>query len=406
MQKPPLAVILAGGEGKRFKPLLTNKTVFPFLGKPLIQHNLEMLARTGFEEVLIATNPENNHDLVNRFEIDGLQIRTVKQSQPLGMSDALLELSSEIGDRSVVVMNAVDVVEDKLLDNLLTMTSDAYAIVVGMEVDKYFPGGYLETEGDRVISIVEKPGAGSEPSNLVNLVFHYFAKPQEFIELIKMTSSQADDVYEVALAELMRTKHVSFCKYHGSWSKLKHPHMVLDVTDFMLQHQLTSHIDPTAQVSPLAVVSGEVIIGPGAKVHEYAVIKGPAYVGANVVVGNHALIINSCIEDGAVIGAHSEVTRSYIGPNCTLHHNFVGDSILEAEVNPSYGTCFANLRLDRKKVRYQVNQEVIETTRDKLGSIVAKGVFSGINCSFMPGTVIESFTKIMPGSTKKGYLKA
>lgn len=403
MQKPPLAVILAGGEGKRFKPLVTNKTVFPFLGKPLIKHNLEMLSRTGFQEVLIATNPENNHELVDKFEIDGLKIHTVQQSQPLGMSDALLALESEIKDRPIMVMNAVDVVEDQLLVDLLVKTETSEVVVAGMEVDHYFPGGYLETDGDRVLSIIEKPGAGNEPSNLVNLVFHYFAQPKTFLEILKTTTSEEDDIYEVALAELMKQEQVSFIKYHGAWTKLKYPHMVLDMTEFMLEKSLEPKIDSSAQVSDKAHLEGPIYIGPGAKVYEYAVIKGPAYIGADVVVGNHSLIIRSMIESGSVIGAHSEVTRSYIGPDCSLHHNFVGDSVLEAEVNPSYGTCFANLRLDKENVRYQVESDTVETNRKKLGSIMAKGVFSGINCSFMPGTVIKSGKQVMPGSLIKGY---
>ena len=43
----------------------------------------------------------------------------------------------------------------------------------------YFPGGYLTLEGGRVTSVVEKPGAGNEPSDLVNLVAHVFASWRE-----------------------------------------------------------------------------------------------------------------------------------------------------------------------------------------------------------------------------------
>ncbi|MBT3249867.1 MAG: NTP transferase domain-containing protein [Candidatus Pacebacteria bacterium] len=394
----PLFVILAGGQGQRFAPLVTNKTVFPFLNKPLLFHQLEQLQRVGVAKVLIATNSEN-HDYLKKLNIEGLEIKTKRQSKPLGMADAVLHLAKEIGEQPIVIMNAVDVVSDDLFKTLLRKikAEQTDGLVTGIRVNKYFPGGYLQLEDKRVTGIVEKPKPGQEPSDLVNLVFHYFSQPQEFIKLLKQATSEADDVYELALTELMEQQHFGFVSYDGYWSKLKYPHFVLDVMQLFLD-QLETQIDPSAQISDQAVIEGHVFIDKNVKVEAGAVIKGPAYIGPNAIVGNHALVRQSMVEQDAIIGFGSEVARSYIGPDCALHSNFIGDSVLEAEVNPSFGTVTTNWRLDKQNIKLKTTQGKIDTHRDKLGTIFAKGVFCGVNCSIMPGVTIGANTKIYPGS--------
>ena len=49
------AVVMAGGEGTRLRPLTTNrpKPLVPVLGKPIAQHILEHLKRAGVDEVIL-----------------------------------------------------------------------------------------------------------------------------------------------------------------------------------------------------------------------------------------------------------------------------------------------------------------------------------------------------------------
>src|SRR5690606_2448166 len=105
----------------------------------------------------------------------------------------------------------------------------AKALIVGKKVTVHTPAGYLSVDGDRVTGIVEKPSKGEEPSDLINLVFHYFQNPNEFYSLLKSIKSDGDDVYELALDQYMNQVKISFLAYDGPWSKLKYPHFVLDV---------------------------------------------------------------------------------------------------------------------------------------------------------------------------------
>ena len=49
------AVVMAGGEGTRLRPLTSNqpKPMVPIVGKPCMEHMLELLKRHGFEDVIV-----------------------------------------------------------------------------------------------------------------------------------------------------------------------------------------------------------------------------------------------------------------------------------------------------------------------------------------------------------------
>ena len=401
--KNPIFVVLAGGIGKNFSPLVTSKSVFPFFGKPLIQHVLEMIQFAGAKEALVVCNGENEL-IIQNLNNKKLKIRTVVQNEALGQANALGLVSNLIDDdQPIIIINGVDLIDPIQLRNFVKKSAKAYVQILGMKVIEYFPGGYLKVDGERLIGIIEKPKKGEEPSDIANLFFHYFSKPREIFELIA-EQNNSDDAYEKALDQLIQKKVVNFMVYEGYWQKLKQAHHVLDMTQLFLSHRLKNKIDRKAIIDKMAKIEGPVQIEAGAKILAGAVIKGPAYIGKNVIVGNHSLIRDSIVESGSIIGFGSEVARSYVGPNCSLHHNFIGDSVLEAEVNPSYGTCTANLRFDGSKVKMRLaskngeKDQLIETNKEKLGSIMAKGVFLGVNCSILPGITLAAKATAFPGS--------
>ena len=408
--KKPIFLVLAGGIGKNFTPLVTSKSVFPFFGQALITHTLEMIRLAGAKQAIVVCNADNE-ELIKKLDSKNLKIQTIRQNEASGQADAISLASELVHNQPVLIMNAVDLIDPKFLATFVKRAEKTYAQIVGMKVTEYFLGGYLKVEGNRVTSIIEKPAKGQEPSDLANLFFHYFSEPQELFDLIKKQKN-SDDAYEKALDQLMQKHQVEFMAYQGYWQKLKQAHQVLNMTQLFLKYKLKNKIARGAYVDRLARIDGPVQIESGAKILAGAVIKGPAYIGQNVIVGNHTLIRDSIIEKDSVIGFGSEVARSYVGPSCSLHHNFIGDSVLEAQVNPSYGTCTANLRFDGQAVKMRLPNKasqsdfLLETNKGKLGAIMARGVFLGVNCSILPGISLGENAKALPGSVIDRAVKA
>ncbi|PJE63849.1 hypothetical protein COU89_01020 [Candidatus Roizmanbacteria bacterium CG10_big_fil_rev_8_21_14_0_10_45_7] len=415
MSQVPRIILLAGGVGKRFAPFVTNKTMFPFQGKPILQHTLELIADAGLTEVLVISNSDNTQWL-NQYNNPNLTITQVIQDKPLGMGQALYEAQQAMGDEPSIIMNAVDVVETSLLPELVQHIADNDIGIVGIHMDDYFPGGYIRFDHDRVVEIIEKPLPDKVPSQFVKLVFDYIKSPARLITALNEVGHEQDDSYEQALSKLITETPPVFVPYRGQWNKLKFPHYILEVMDVLNALKLPQKpfIHKSAQVSPSALVEGTSYIDEGARVLEGAIIKN-SYIGKQVTVGNHTLVRDSTVEENSVIGFGTEVARSYIGPHTMTHHAFIGDSVLEGYSNVSYGTCLTNMRIDGKSIAVKFSESTLETGKHKLGALVARDVFFGAQSLTLPGVTIGAGAKIYPstivhtslpaGSTIKSYQK-
>ena len=389
-------IVLAGGEGKRMWPIQTDKYLIPFLGQPLIFYTLKRLADgINFDEIIIVTKQASKDTISQIASNLGIKHQIVIQPEPKGMADAIFSAKQYIKGE-ILIVNAEDILEESIYQDILTAASDTQADVVlpGLQVKSYFPGGYLEVKSDKVQGIVEKPGEGNEPSDLVKLVVDYFKDGENLVSCLEETSSEKDDVYEKALAKICDSLDVRFTKYNGVWIPLKYPWHILDITAYFLS-ALEQNIPPGVKVSEKALISGNVKIEEGAKVFEGAVIKGPCYIGKNVIVGNNTMVRESILEEGVVTGFNSDITRSYIGGNSWFHTNYIGDCVIEGDFGMGSGAVLANLRLDDQTIR--VGAEKLDTKRAKLGIVAGKGSRIGVNAGVMPGVRIGSNSLIGPG---------
>src|SRR4029077_8426096 len=101
------------------------------------------------------------------------------------------------------------------------------------------------------------------------------------------------------------------------------------------------------------------------------------------------------IGDRCVVGTNTEVKRAILLPHAKAPHlNYVGDSILGADVNLGAGTILSNFRHDGSEVRIGAGRP---TGRRKLGAILGDGVLTGCNCVLHPGVLVGRGTQIYPG---------
>lgn len=393
------AVVLAGGIGKRFQPFVTDKTLFPFCGQSLIERTLKQLTDAGIRQIIVATNRHNHESIAavaSRFDAD---IQLSQQNEPKGMADALLSVRELLPEKDIIVTNAGDMVSDHLLRELLTSINGQYGVITGMVTPTYQPLGYLVLDGARVTGIAEKPGADKMPSDVANLVFHYFSQTGEFVnELSAISQTETtDDIYEQALTRLLQRHEFGLYRYEGPWQKLKFGYHVLDMMNFFFA-DLPNYQHPETHIAETATIRGNVYIEQGARIFDGATIIGPAYIGAKAIVGNNALVRQSMVESEAVIGFGSEVARSYIGHKCDLHHAYVGDSVLEHHVHFGYNAHTANLRFDQKAITLKLPQGKLETDKNKLGALIAAHTEIGVNASILPGIGFGTHALVYPAA--------
>jgi len=385
-------IIIAGGAGTRMQPLVTHKSLFPFLGKTMLEHTLQNLDVFTAAKMIIVAHPSA------QLEIEAIVKKyhalVVTQPEALGMADALLVAQDHLDPTlPVMVIDGVTVQETQVYSTFQTaiQTNPTSILLAGRKVTEYKHGGYFVfDQNNKVTEIIEKPGEANMPSPYLKLVLDYFPDSHAMLEAMKSAKSDQDDVYEVALSAMIKARGADMVEVKGDHASLKHAYRVLDVMEVFLSHYLTSSIDKTAKIASTAVIEGDVMIAAGVRVFDHATIKGPCYIGANSVIGNGALVRSSCIEAGCEIGYNTEVARSYIGPGTKCHTSYVGDSILEGDINFAAGTITANLRFDGRNVLVNLPTGKVDTGRRKFGAILGRGVKTGVHTSIMPGRVVES----------------
>lgn len=393
-------LVLAAGRSRRVKPI-EDKNFLRFAGKPLIQHQVEALQSAGFTELLIVAGAHNLERLQNFANKTPGELTVIEQTDlDAGMAGAVLSCRPHL-DRSepLFIVSSNDVVDPAAYRLIFdaAQNHDFESHLLGKRVADYFPGGYLEVKGDTLCSIVEKPGAGNEPSDLVNLVLHLHKETDALMDALENTQTDRDDRYEKALDTLIKNgSKMQVIAYDGFWQPIKFPWHVFEVARYFL-HKTPQGIATSAHVHPSVILEGHVVVDENAKVLAGATLIGPAYIGKDSIVATNALVRDSTIGERSVIGFATEVARSFLGSDVWTHSNYIGDSVIGDNVSFGAGTVTGNLRFDEQNVHVMVGRGKVDSGTNKLGLITGDRIRVGINASFMPGIKIGSDSIVGPG---------
>ena len=146
------AIILAGGRGKRLRPITdyVPKPLVPIKNIPIIEWQLRYLKKFGIDEVIICTGYKQemieNH--LNMKNI-GIKIKYSIEKTPLGTGGAIKKAGKMINDKSFFVING-DTITNIDLKKLATKKNAIAAIELRT---KY---GILDTKNDKIMNFKEK----------------------------------------------------------------------------------------------------------------------------------------------------------------------------------------------------------------------------------------------------------
>lgn len=156
-----LMVIMAGGAGKRLRPLTETcpKPMLEISGKPMIEHIIERAKAEGFNHFVIAIHylGEMIEGYLGNGERLGVKIEYLRENTPLGTAGALSLFNKKI-DLPFVVSNG-DVMTDirygEILDFHVRNSSVATMAVRAHEWQH--PFGVVQTDGIKIVGFEEKP---------------------------------------------------------------------------------------------------------------------------------------------------------------------------------------------------------------------------------------------------------
>lgn len=138
-------------------------------------------------------------------------------------------------------------------------------------------------------------------------------------------------------------------------------------------------------IAPTATIIGPAVIGKGTEIRPGAYIRGNVITGEGCVIGNSSELKNCILLDGVQ----------------APHYNYIGDSVLGNRAHLGAGVVCSNLKADGKNVVIK-GDENYETSRRKVGAILADGADIGCNSVINPGTVVGKNTSVYPLTALRG----
>lgn len=159
---PADVVLMAGGEGKRLRPLTENipKPLLKVGDKPIIEYNIDRLARVGIKNINLSVNylGEQLETYFGNGRDKNLNIKYVKEDKPLGTIGSIL-LVEDFKHNDILVMNSDLLTNIDFTDFYQTFKSDnADMTVATISYSVDIPYAVLETdESQQVKSLKEKP---------------------------------------------------------------------------------------------------------------------------------------------------------------------------------------------------------------------------------------------------------
>ncbi|MEM1713510.1 MAG: nucleotidyltransferase family protein [Desulfurococcaceae archaeon] len=156
-----LAVILAGGFGKRLRPFTEDspKPMIPIVGKPLLEYQISWLKKHGFNEVLLRVGYKKEK-IIEYFGSGGkfgVKITYIVEDEPLGTGGAVKNAEHILLKEPVFLVLNGDILTNLNPLQLLSKLESSKYLGVIATIPLPSPYGILNLEGDDVKGFVEKP---------------------------------------------------------------------------------------------------------------------------------------------------------------------------------------------------------------------------------------------------------
>jgi len=283
------AVIMAGGEGTRLRPLTSNapKPLLPLVNRPMMEHIVDLLKRHGIDDIVVTVAFMANaiRDYFGDGSEFGVKISYATEETPLGTAGSVRNAMEHLTERFVVISG--DVLTDIDLGAIIDFHDRKGAVAtIGLaHVDNPLEFGIVITRTDGSIErFLEKPTWGQVFSDTINTgifvlepeIFDYIEpdRPVDFSgEVFPQLLEDGQPLYG-AIAE-------GYWEDVGTLEAYVRAHK--DILDAKVEVEI-----PGFEVRP------GVWVGENADVHPEATISGPAVIGDNCRV-----------EPGATIGEYT-----------------------------------------------------------------------------------------------------
>ena len=333
------ALVLAGGEGSRLRPIThtSAKQLIPIAGTPILFHALQAIAAAGISEVgiVVGSTGDEVRAAVGDGRRWGLEVTYIEQEAPLGLAHAVMTAGDFVRGEPFLMYLGDNVLLEgvtRFVQGFDRARPDAQILLTRVAEPEHF--GVAVLEGDRVVRLVEKPKQFVSDIALVGV----YLFDDSILEACETLSPSWRGEYEITEAIqwlIDNGKTVRAEMVGGYWKDTGRPEDLLEANRMMLATLVPSiggEVDDATTIEGVAVVAegarvtgsvlrGPVVIGPGTTVTS-------STIGPNVSVEEDCVISGSSLEDSIVmercrIEGVGGLTGSILGRDVVVRHSGV-----------------------------------------------------------------------------------
>jgi mannose-1-phosphate guanylyltransferase len=322
------ALILAGGEGTRLRPLTSTipKPVVPLGDRPFISYMIEWLRRHGVEEVILACGfmAEGVREVIGDGAELGVRVLYVEEPEPLGTGGALKYAEDLLAERFLMLNG--DVLTDIDLGAQLAQHEQAGARATLALVGVQDPSAYglvrCGPDGS-VLAFIEKPDPATIDTNLINAGAYVLERDV----LDDMAPAGTNISIERDVFPRLIGRGLFGCTARGYWLDIGTPERYLQGTFDVLSGRVRTELGRQLERADRllregALVEGKlrapVVLQEDCEVSSDAVVGPDVVLGPGTSVGEGARVERSVVLEGASIGSGSKVRSAIIGPRSRI----------------------------------------------------------------------------------------
>ncbi len=365
------AVVMAGGEGTRLRPLTSNqpKPMVPIVGKPCMEHILELLREHGLTEVIVtvAFLPQAIRSYFGEGDTLGLDIGYSVEESPLGTAGSVRLAARQLDETFVVISG--DALCDLDLTKLIEFHKErGAAVTIGLKsVENPLEFGIVVTDEEgRIERFLEKPSWGQVFSDTINTGI-YVLEPEV------LTHVPTDRPYDFSkelfpyLLEMGRPLYGFVMD--GYWQDIGNLDQYRQANFDALDERVKLNV-------PGIRIRGNIWLGEGVEIADLDQVEGPSLIG------------NYCrVAEGATVGAYSVFSNSV-----TLRERTrTTRSVIDASTHVGRSSLIEGAILGR-------SCDIRAHVRIHEGVAVGDEVTIGAESVIMPGVRIYPYKEVESGS--------
>jgi mannose-1-phosphate guanylyltransferase/phosphomannomutase len=325
------AVVMAGGEGTRLRPLTSNqpKPMVPIVGKPCMEHIVELLVKHGFEDVIVtvAFMPQAIRGYFGDGESHGVSIRYSVEESPAGTAGSV-KLAEEALNETFLVISGDALCDIDLADLVRFHREKGALVTIGLKsVADPLEFGIVVTDAEgRIERFLEKPSWGQVFTDTINTGI-YVLEP----EVLRHVPTDRPYDFSKELFPLLLEMGKPLYGYvaEGYWQDIGNLDQYRQANFDALDEKVALNVSGIR-------LRGNVWVGEGVDLDDLESVEAPAYVGnycriaprasvgpysvlmQSVTLRDHARTARSVIDASTFLGRSVLVEGAIVGKSCDI----------------------------------------------------------------------------------------